>query len=380
MLNVIASYAWTGNPMTAHSAAAKAGVWNLARSLAVEWAPLGIRVNCIAPGPLDSEGAARTAVPDAGDPRADARATSRTAASRRSTTSSRARSSCSPTTPPHITGETLTIDGGQRSRRACSATARSRSGRERGLGLGEAARERALATPLPGGYRIESVADDPAYWAAPGRRPSGAMGFPPELYFARGPSGSGRPRAWRPRAVARRSRTAGSYRDGDRVAAVYRGEQLDGYTYMTSHAAVHLDYRRRGIYRAVIERVLETTRELGFASVVSNHAPGNDPAIIAKLSLGYTGQQPGDHREALARLPHRPARARRAARPLAVAAVLPRPGRAGRLRVPLRPRDAHAGAAGAPLRRVGADWRSSSPNDRTRRSPRTRLLQGPAEP
>ena len=50
ILNVIASYAWTGNPMTAHSAAAKAGVWNLARSLAVEWAPLGIRVNCIAPG------------------------------------------------------------------------------------------------------------------------------------------------------------------------------------------------------------------------------------------------------------------------------------------------------------------------------------------
>jgi len=39
ILNVIATYAWTGNPMTAHSAAAKAGVWNLARSLAVEWAP-----------------------------------------------------------------------------------------------------------------------------------------------------------------------------------------------------------------------------------------------------------------------------------------------------------------------------------------------------
>jgi NAD(P)-dependent dehydrogenase (short-subunit alcohol dehydrogenase family) len=63
MLNIIASYAWTGNPMTAHSAAAKAGVWNLARSLAVEWAPLGIRVNCIAPGPLDSEGAAELLFP-----------------------------------------------------------------------------------------------------------------------------------------------------------------------------------------------------------------------------------------------------------------------------------------------------------------------------
>ena len=56
---------------------------------------------------------------------------------------------------------------------------------------------------------------------------------------------------------------------------------------MTWHAAVHPGYRRRGIYRAVIERVLETTRELGFTSVVSSHAPGNNPAIIAKLSLGF---------------------------------------------------------------------------------------------
>jgi NAD(P)-dependent dehydrogenase (short-subunit alcohol dehydrogenase family) len=58
MLNVVATYAWTGNPGTAHSAAAKAGVWNLTKTLAVEWAPLGIRVNAIAPGPVETEGAA----------------------------------------------------------------------------------------------------------------------------------------------------------------------------------------------------------------------------------------------------------------------------------------------------------------------------------
>ena len=50
VLNIGATYAWTGGPGTAHSAAAKAGVANLTQSLAVEWAPHGIRVNGLAPG------------------------------------------------------------------------------------------------------------------------------------------------------------------------------------------------------------------------------------------------------------------------------------------------------------------------------------------
>ena len=50
VLNIGATYSWTGGPGTAHSAAAKAGVTNMTQSLAVEWAPNGIRVNCLAPG------------------------------------------------------------------------------------------------------------------------------------------------------------------------------------------------------------------------------------------------------------------------------------------------------------------------------------------
>jgi NAD(P)-dependent dehydrogenase (short-subunit alcohol dehydrogenase family) len=63
ILNIIATYAWTGNPSTAHSAAAKAGVWNLTKTLAVEWAPLGIRVNALAPGPTETEAASANLFP-----------------------------------------------------------------------------------------------------------------------------------------------------------------------------------------------------------------------------------------------------------------------------------------------------------------------------
>lgn len=57
IVNIVAAYAWTGGPGTVHSAAAKAGVVALTRTLAVEWAAHGIRVNAVCPGAFDSEGA-----------------------------------------------------------------------------------------------------------------------------------------------------------------------------------------------------------------------------------------------------------------------------------------------------------------------------------
>jgi NAD(P)-dependent dehydrogenase (short-subunit alcohol dehydrogenase family) len=58
ILNIVATYAWTGGPGTIHSACAKAGVLALTRTLAVEWARHGIRSVALAPGPFESRGAA----------------------------------------------------------------------------------------------------------------------------------------------------------------------------------------------------------------------------------------------------------------------------------------------------------------------------------
>jgi NAD(P)-dependent dehydrogenase (short-subunit alcohol dehydrogenase family) len=55
IVNMVATYAWTGAPGLAHSAAAKAGMVAFTRSVAPEWGPHGIRVNALAPGFVPTE-------------------------------------------------------------------------------------------------------------------------------------------------------------------------------------------------------------------------------------------------------------------------------------------------------------------------------------
>lgn len=57
ILNIVTTYAFTGSAYVVPSAAAKAGVLAMTRSLAVEWAKYGIRSNAIAPGPFPTKGA-----------------------------------------------------------------------------------------------------------------------------------------------------------------------------------------------------------------------------------------------------------------------------------------------------------------------------------
>lgn len=65
ILNISATLHYGGTPLQLHVSAAKAGVDALTRNLAVEWGRFGIRVNAIAPGPIeDTEGMKRLVPPD----------------------------------------------------------------------------------------------------------------------------------------------------------------------------------------------------------------------------------------------------------------------------------------------------------------------------
>ena len=55
IVNIVANV-WRGMPQVAHTCAARAGVIYLSKTLATEWAPLKIRVNCISPGSVETEG------------------------------------------------------------------------------------------------------------------------------------------------------------------------------------------------------------------------------------------------------------------------------------------------------------------------------------
>ena len=55
IINMVANVE-RGMPQAAHTCAARAGIIYLSKTVATEWAPLQIRVNCIAPGTIETEG------------------------------------------------------------------------------------------------------------------------------------------------------------------------------------------------------------------------------------------------------------------------------------------------------------------------------------
>jgi NAD(P)-dependent dehydrogenase (short-subunit alcohol dehydrogenase family) len=113
ILNILATKVWSGGPAHAHNSAAKAGVWNLTMSLAVEWAPYGIRVNGLAPGLFLHPDQARLGEQHTGRAASEEQAASTIPAGRVGRPHELAWAAtylCSPFAA-YVTGQTLTVDG-----------------------------------------------------------------------------------------------------------------------------------------------------------------------------------------------------------------------------------------------------------------------------
>ncbi|MDP6363561.1 MAG: SDR family oxidoreductase [Candidatus Poseidoniia archaeon] len=110
VVNIVANYAWGAASYVAHSGAAKAGVLNLTRSLALEWASHGIRVNALCPGVVPTEGARANLFPA---PEMEQMITDTIPKGRLATADEMALQVLWLAASDYVTGECLVADGGQ---------------------------------------------------------------------------------------------------------------------------------------------------------------------------------------------------------------------------------------------------------------------------
>jgi len=69
VISILTTWVWNGSPFVVPSAMSKAGLNAMTQSLAVEWAPRGIRFNAIGPGPFPTEGMSARLNPNEGEGR-----------------------------------------------------------------------------------------------------------------------------------------------------------------------------------------------------------------------------------------------------------------------------------------------------------------------
>ncbi|HVK75131.1 MAG TPA: hypothetical protein VM734_17500 [Kofleriaceae bacterium] len=139
------------------------------------------------------------------------------------------------------------------------------------------------------GYELERLDDAAAYWATHERELRDH--FPPEVFFRLSALRTEHERDGQVRlAAACGGQPLTDFcvvRAGGQVVAQFSGEQKSPSLYRMWHTNVHRDHRRRGLYRMILRGTIGYTRALGFDAITSEHAPSNNPVIIAKLQAGF---------------------------------------------------------------------------------------------
>jgi hypothetical protein len=138
------------------------------------------------------------------------------------------------------------------------------------------------------GLTLERV-EQPLYWETHERALRAY--FPPEVFFDLNEL---RPPAIKA-AQARIAEASGGTplhnfciaRAGDEIAAMFSGHDKGDGIYRMWHTNIHPAHRRKGLYQKILDGTIGYTRALGFDVIASEHAPGNNPVIIAKLRAGF---------------------------------------------------------------------------------------------
>ncbi|HEX4302766.1 MAG TPA: SDR family oxidoreductase [Rhizomicrobium sp.] len=112
VISILTTWIWNGGPFTVPSAMSKAGLNIMTKSLATEWGPNGIRLNCIAPGPFPTKGAWERLNPAAsGNTEASARQTAGMARNGEMVELANLAAFMMADGCEYLTGQTIAIDG-----------------------------------------------------------------------------------------------------------------------------------------------------------------------------------------------------------------------------------------------------------------------------
>lgn len=149
-------------------------------------------------------------------------------------------------------------------------------------------REKHFGAPLAGLYRWERLGRE-AYWELHDQ--AMRAHFPPEVFFDFWNARDEVEKADKNRLVESmgggRLEDFWVARDGERIAMMGCGHQIDGRVYRMWHTNVHPEYRGKGLYSEYLGRMLAYTKDVGFRVVTSEHAPSNNAVVIAKLKAGF---------------------------------------------------------------------------------------------
>lgn len=139
------------------------------------------------------------------------------------------------------------------------------------------------------GFVLERMEGPAAYWTL--HTAELAQYFQPEVFFDLSALRSEPEREAQARLATVRAddplRDFTVIRRGGAIAGMFSGEQKTESMYRMWHTNIHPDFRRHGLYRMILQGTIRYTAALGFDTITSEHAPCNNPILIAKLNAGF---------------------------------------------------------------------------------------------